>query len=243
MADNLVSNGVFQKIFEVMEDIEYRRITTIEDFENIAALRSLAFDARTVYSSKLGDNAVDKMDFTPNAYVYGMYYMGELVSTIRLHVLSRQNPYSNSLRLFPQNLQPLVDQGMTFIDSTRFAVNEEISHTVPGLPLLTLRIPMMAMTHFNADAGLALIKQEHAAFYRRVFRATSLTGPGEFPEFAIPLVVMQSPQANTADTCARYPVFYSTAGERRLMFEKPGQQLPALTVLPTAKYALQEAAA
>jgi hypothetical protein len=50
------------RIFDVMEHIEYRRIVTPEDFEEIGDLRANAFDARVVYSKKLGNSAVDEMD-------------------------------------------------------------------------------------------------------------------------------------------------------------------------------------
>ena len=241
LAEPIISPAM-GKIFEVMDNLEYRRIITQEDFEDIGRLRAQAFDARAIYPKKMANSSVDEMDFTPNAYVYGVYWYGELVSTIRLHVLSPEHPHSVSLKLFPEALGPLVEQGMTFIDSTRFAVNEEVSHSMPGLPLLTLRIPMMAMTHFNADSGLALIKEGHGSFYRKVFNATLLAGPKQFDVFAFPAVLYQSPHRNTPESCRRYPIFYSTASERRLMFEKPNEQLPALTILPTAKYAMARAA-
>lgn len=230
-----------ERIFEVMDHIEYRRITTPEDFEAIGRLRANAFDARVVYSKKLGNAAVDAMDHAPNVYVYGMYYFGELVSTIRIHVVSRENPSSFSLKMFQNTLQPLVDQGMTFIDPTKFAVDEEISREVPGLPLLTLRVPLLATTYFNADYCLALIKQEHSAFYRRVFRSTALAGPEKFDAFAVPLVLFASPIRNTPDICRRYPLFYSTAAERRMMFGSPANAVQPLTILPTAKIAAEAA--
>ncbi len=228
-----------ERIFEVMEHIEYRRIVTPEDFEAIGRLRAQAFNSRVVYSKKLGNSAVDEMDRAPNAHVFGMYYDGELVSTVRIHVASRENPNAFSVRMFPNVLQPLIDQGMTFVDPTRFAVDEEISHQVPGLPLLTLRIPLMATTFFNADFCLALIKQEHTAFYRRVFRSTALAGPTKFDAFAVPLVLFASPIRNTPDICRRYPLFYSTAAERKMMFDR--SITTPLTVLPTAKYVAEAA--
>lgn len=223
-----------------MENIEYRRIVTPEDFENISQLRSKAFDAHMIYSRKLKGNALDDMDFAPNAHVFGVYYYGDLVSTIRVQVVSREHPDSFSLKMFPETLGPLVEQGMTFIDPTKFAVDESVSHEITGLPLLTLRIPMMAMTHFNASAGLALIKEAHEAFYRRVFRSSLLAGPKRLKGVAVPIILVQSPHKNTPDTCRRYPIFCSTAAERRLMFDRSGSTMP-LTILPTAKYAIKAA--
>jgi hypothetical protein len=230
----------FERIFDVMDHIEYRRVMSPEDFDAISGLRAQAFNARTVYAGKLGSGAVEEMDHTPNAYVYGVYFYGELVSTIRIHVVSRDHPQSFSMRMFPDTLGPLVEQGMTFIDPTKFAVDEAVSHEIPGLPLLTLRIPMMAMTHFQADSGLAMIKEAHEAFYRRVFHSTTLAGPKMLEGVAVPIILVQSPQDQTADTCSRYPIFHSTAAERKMMFDRSGVVAP-LTILPTARLAANAA--
>lgn len=229
------------RIFDVMEHIEYRRIVTPEDFEEIGDLRANAFDARVVYSKKLGNSAVDEMDRAKNAYVFGMYYDGTLVSTVRMHVVSRENPDSFSVRMFPNTMMPLIEQGMSFIDPTRFAIDEEVSHEIPGLPILTLRIPFMATVHFNANACLALVKEAHAPFYRRVFRSTQLAGPAKFDEFAVPLVLFAGARQYEKDICRRYPMFNSTAAERRMMFDKKVNAVPPLTILPTAKYVAKAA--
>jgi len=228
------------RIFEVMEHIEYRRIVTPEDFEAIGKLRATAFDARMIYPKKMANSAVDELDHAPNAYVFGMYYYGELVSTVRLHVLTRENPHSVSLRLFPETLQPLIDQGMTFIDPTRLAIDEAISHDVPGLPLLMLRIPFMATVHFDTNACLALVKEGHAPFYRKIFRSTLLAGPKQFDVFAFPAVLFASARQYEHDVYRRYPLFNSTAAERRMLFDTSAINAP-LTVLPTAKYVAEAA--
>lgn len=235
------SGSLNERIFDVMDHIEYRRIVTPEDFEAIGELRANAFDARAIYPKKMANSAVDEYDHLPNAYVFGMYYYGELVSTLRLHILSRQHPYSASMKLFPETLKPLVDQGMTFVDPTRFAVDETVSHEVPGLPLLTLRIPFMATTFFKANFCLALVKEGHALFYRRVFRSTMLAGPKQFDVFAFPAVLFASALEHEEDICRRYPLFYSTAAERRMMFGSPAHAVQPLTILPTAKIAAEAA--
>lgn len=226
-----------ERIFQIMDHIEYRQIMSPEDFESISELRSRAFDAHTVYDHKLNGNAVDESDRQPGVQVFGMYYENQLVSTIRLAKVSKEAPNSQSVRLFSDKLKPLVDQDMTFIDPSRFAVDEEVSRQLPGITLLTLRVAFMATVYHQADACLALVKEEHAAFYRRVFRSTALAGPRKFEGFAIPLVLFASPLANRADICRRYPLFNSTAAERRMLFETQVGRMPPLTVLPTARYA------
>lgn len=233
--------GLNRRILDVMEHVEYRRITASEDFEAIGRLRSQAFDARYIYAKGMANSAVDETDRAPNAYVFGMYYYGELVSTVRIQVVSKEYPTSVSTSLFPSTLKPLIEQGMSFIDPTRLAVDERISHLVPGLPLIMLRTAVMATTYFEADFCLSLVKEGHAPFYRRVFRSTALAGPEQFDLFAFPAVLFASPRQNEADICRRYPLFSYTESERRLMFETPASGALPLVVVPTAKFAAQAA--
>ena len=68
----------------------------------------------------------------------------------------------------------------------------------------------------------------------------SLAGPKRLNGVAVPIILVQSPHKNTPDTCRRYPIFNSTAMERRLMFDRSGSMRP-LTILPTAKYVTKAA--
>ncbi|QKV20344.1 N-acyl amino acid synthase FeeM domain-containing protein [Oricola thermophila] len=218
-----------------MDRIEYRRIVSPEDFEDISQLRSLAFDAHAIYSRKLNGNATDDSDFWPGVQVFGMYYDRELVSTIRIAHVTPKNRDCQAVRLFPEVLDPLLDQGQTFIDPSRFAVNDEISRDVPGLALLTLRLAFMATKYFGVDACLGLVTEDHVPFYRRVFRSTVIAGPKKCEGFAVPLVLFASP-LREEEICARYPLFRSTAKEREMLFDTPASGMPPLTILPTAKY-------
>ena len=51
----------------------------------------------------------------------------------------------------------------------------------PELPYLTLRLAYMACEYFNADTGLAIVRAEHQAFYRRVFLHETIAEPRSFP--------------------------------------------------------------
>ena len=97
------------------------------------------------------------------------------------------------------------------------------------------------LSHFyEADACLAMVKEAHAPFYRRVFRSTLLAGPKKFDDFAVPLVLFASPRQYEQDVYRRYPMFASTVAERRMMFASDATSAP-LTVLPTAKYVAEAA--
>lgn len=225
------------RILDVMEHIEYRRIISPEDFESISQLRSLAFDAHTIYARKFNGHAIDDSDRWPGVQVYGVYYDEQLAATIRLAHVTPEHPDCQAARIFPEVLQPLIDQGQTFIDPSRFAVDVDLSHEVPGLALLTLRLAFMATKHLKVNACLGLVTVDHIPFYRRVFRSTVIAGPKPCPGFAVPLALFASP-LRESEICKRYPLFYSTETERKMLFDMPASHVPPLNVLPTARIAM-----
>ncbi|WP_417307470.1 N-acyl amino acid synthase FeeM domain-containing protein [Devosia sp.] len=162
---------------------------------------------------------VDDLDTAPNGMCFGVHIDGELVSSIRLHHISAQHPFGASMKTCADVLQPLLDQGETFIDPSRFTADYEASLAYPALPFLTLRIAVMASVYFNADACLALVRPEHTAFYRRVFGSEEMSPPRVYPGLAFPVQLFGA-YVNTKlpMTLRRYPFFMSTEEERRELF-------------------------
>ena len=111
----------------------------------------------------------DQFEDAPNAWTFGVYFHGELYSSIRPSVLTSEWRMSPSVELFGDVLHPQLDKGLVFIDSTRFVADPEKARSFPELPYVTARLGSMAGVHFNADYGLAIVRPEHQAFYRRVF--------------------------------------------------------------------------
>ena len=64
---------------------------------------------------------------------------------------------------------------------TRFVADPDQVKRFPELPYLTLRLAYMACEYFNADLGLAIVRAEHQAFYRRVFLHETIAEPRMFP--------------------------------------------------------------
>ena len=83
--------------------------------------------------------------------------------------------------LFGDVLHPRLDRGEVFIDPARFVADPEKAQRFPELPYLTLRLAYLACEYFNADIGLAMVRAEHQAFYRRVFLHETIAEPRLFP--------------------------------------------------------------
>jgi hypothetical protein len=86
----------------------------------------------------------------------------------------------------------------------------------------------MACEHFNADLGLAIVRPEHQAFYRRVFLHETIAEPRLVPGLTKPFGLMAADFPTfRKKVFERYPIMRSTAFERRMLFGRSAQrQLP-----------------
>src|SRR6202171_5751816 len=164
----------------------------------------------------------DRYDDAPNAWIFGIYIDGELCSSIRLHVLTPEWRMSYSTELFGDVLHGRLDRGEVFIDPARFAADPEKANRFAELPYLTLRLPYLACDHFNADTGLAMVRTDHQAFYRRVFLHETITEPRAFPGWHSKKVALMASDFRTwrEQVLARFPIMRSSAFERRMLFQR-----------------------
>lgn len=229
-----------EKILRLLDRTEYRLIRTPEDFEEVGRLRKQAYDRRQVYSYRFEKPILDAVDHDPASMTFGIYIDEVLTASIRLHVVTPEHRVSPALDMFPSHLSPLLDQGLRFIDPSRFTVDLDRARELPGLPHITLRPAVMATRYFNADYCLSCVKKEHAQFYRRTFRATAVAGPIRHPEMMVDAVLFTSSRASFDDICERYPFYSYLPQEAELLFGQQRAEEPwPLTVLPTARMALR----
>jgi hypothetical protein len=231
--------GFARNVIAMLERTEYRRCQTGEDFESIYRLRYDAYRLNDLVPANPQGMVYDEYDTLPNCRIFGVYIDGDLVSTIRLHHVTSTTPRSPVMSVYGDVLQPRLDAGDTFIDPSRFAVDVEASRIYPQIPYLTLRLAVMACIHFEAPYCMSMIREDHAAFYKRIYKARAI---GEARPYAgvincYALLYQADVLAIREETFARFPFFKSTRLERRLLFGTPESgELPALTILPTAKY-------
>jgi hypothetical protein len=180
----------------------------------------------------------DSYDDLPNSYRFGIFFEGNLVSTIRLHHVDRERPFSPSVDVFSDVLRPRLAAGESYIDPSRFAAATDWSASLRILPYITLRLAVVACQYFRPTYCLTAIKEEHSAFYNRIFRSEPATAPRHYPGLTVPVNLMQSKCSENMDaTIRRFPFFDSTPMEQRMLFGRRSEgRLAPLTVIPTAKY-------
>lgn len=227
-----------RNVLSLLEQVEYRHLDSGEDFEDVCRLRYKSYVQSGMMSPNAARAVKDRFDEQPNSFVFGVYYDGSLVSTLRLHHVTERYAQSPSTVVFGDVLEKRIARGETFIDPSRFAADMNWAGTLRVLPYITLRLAVLACKHFNPTYCLTAVKEEHASFYRRIFRCEEAVPPRTYPGLIVPVHLYQSKCSdNMEDTIERFPFFRSTAYERRMLFVRPVRgELAPLTILPTAKY-------
>jgi hypothetical protein len=161
----------------------------------------------------------DPLDEAANALILAVTIDGALASSIRLHVARSPADELPALSVFARELAPELAAGRTIVDPTRFVADRRLSRLYPELPYITVRLAWMLAEHIGAPHLLATVRQEHQAFYRRVFGHRELAPARPYPSLAKAISLMSVNAAAAAPSVyARYPFFRSTAFERRTLF-------------------------
>ena len=225
------SRNLADRVLGLLERVDYRRADTTEEREAIFRLRYNAYLREGAIPPNASERFADPLDDASNAWIFGVHVDGELASSIRLHVASRQTPDLPALNVFSDLLSPDIGAGKTIIDPTRFVVDRAASRRFPELCYVTTRLAWLASEYFQTSLLLATVRAEHQAFYRRVFGHRLICEPRHYPSLAKPICLMAVDYAMARERVPqRYPFFRSTFFERRMLFGRA----PAAVAMRTA---------
>ena len=232
---NSSSGSAFiRSVKELLARTEYRRCETGEDDEAIYRLRYESYRHSQLLPEIDTRTLIDRHDTDANCMKYAVFVDGQLVSTIRIHHITRDTPWSPTLDIFGAELRSRLDQGETFVDPSRLAADPAWTSVYRSIPYVTLRIAVAATDWFNVTSCLSVVRDEHAAFYKRIFHS-ELAGASRRPPGVTVNCSMFESRTNTnmQRTLERYPFFRSSEREQRMLFSRPESGIaPAFTVLP-----------
>jgi hypothetical protein len=213
----------------LFDRMDYRLIETPEEKDLIYLMRYRAYLHGGLISPSETGRVTDHYDDAPNVWIFGIFVDGELCGSFRIHILTSEWRQSYTTELFGDVLNERLDRGEVFVDPARFTADPEKAQRFPELPYLTVRLAYMACDYFNADVGLAMVRTDHQAFYRRVLLSETIAGPRPFPGWDTKQVVlMASDFRNVREKIlARFPIMRSNAFERRMLFDRASQRKPA----------------
>ncbi len=216
---------------DLLDSVDYRLAETPEDREQIYRLRYRAYLREGAIRQSDDQRVTDRFDNLPNSWIFGVYLDGVLASSIRISVASPENPLTPSMDVFPDLLRPEINAGKVIIDPTRFVADPARERRFPELPYVTLRLAYVACGFFNADLGLATVRAEHQAFYRRVFMHKPLSSPRDYPGLVKPICLMAVDyQAMRDKVFERYPYLRSSYFERRMLFRRSSEPTSAMNM-------------
>ena len=217
----------------LLDRVDYRLMETPEDKDLIYLLRYKAYLHAGLILPSESRRVSDRYDDAPNAWIFGIYFDGELCSSLRVHVLTSEWRMSYSTELYGDILHSRLDRGEVFVDPARLAADPEKARLFPEIPYVTLRLAYLACDHFNADTGLAMVRPDHQPFYRRVFLHEPIGEPRAFPGWhAMKTSLMASDFRTLRErVLARFPVMRSTQFERQGLFERH-RTVPPVINLP-----------
>ncbi|MCF6320618.1 MAG: hypothetical protein L3J32_02475 [Rhizobiaceae bacterium] len=209
-------------LIDYLQEVDYRLAVNDQDREDIFKFRYQSFLRDNAVTSADVDNLTDDYDKMSNCWLFGIHYQQKLASSMRVHVVTPENPTSPSFDVFPDIIRPMIDKGYRIVDPSKFVSDSAATNHFPVLPFLTFRLACMAATHFNADYCLLSIGAVHAQFYERIFGMKQIGGPRPYPQLTTQAHLMCANVAELWDgLIEKYPVFRSTFTERRMLFERP----------------------
>ncbi len=238
--DSGQSNKAFSSsMFNLLDRVEYRRISTSLDFEEVERLRRISYNSREFIDAERFGTFIDEYDGSPDCYVIGVYVDEKLTSTVRLHLASAQHLHGPTATYFPERALSLVQNGWRYVDPSRFAADHQMLWQYPAIPFLTLRAAAMASVYFEAEHCMSFVRADAASFYRRSFGSVDMEPPQAVRGFTVPMMLLGARIADIRERLeTRLPFFKSQHWEQKMMFAPESElNYPPVNILPSARYA------
>jgi len=213
------SSSFSERVFRLLERVEYKRVETESELEAIVRLRYDAFFKEGAIPFKESGRLEDGYDQGDNVYNLSVHIDGELAGALRLHALAQAGASSPALEAFGEFLLPELNAGKMVLDPNRFVANYSLARLHPELPYVTLRLAYLACEYFNTDLVTMTVRAEHQAFYRRSLFASVACPPRPYPMLSKPISLLFIDFATDRHRILqRHPYWASSEAERELLF-------------------------
>ena len=206
-------------LIDLLDRVRYRRVSPQDQLDPVYRLRYEAYRREDFIPINAQEITKDAFDEAPNCHCFGVYIDDRLVSSIRLHIVTAEEPTSPSRGIWPEVLGPIIESGGSYVDPSRFTADHDASLAYPALPYLTLRMAVMACEYFETSYCISSVRPEHGPFYRRIFGLEQMAGLGTWGELTFPVYLFGARVPVIYDRImTRFPFFMSTAEERETLF-------------------------
>ena len=216
------ASSLSDRVAQLVDKIDYKLADSSEQREAIFRLRYRAYMREGAISPNSSGTFSDPYDEKGNGFLFGLYIDGELASSIRVHVASKEHPDFTSHEVFSDYLQPELDAGKVIVDTTRFVTDENFSRLYRALPYATMRVAGMACDYFGADQLLAAVRDGAPSILSAsIFHHQVICEARPYPGLTKPLSLMTAHYPTfVGQVHQRYPFFRSTLSEQQRLFER-----------------------
>ena len=224
---NVLSKQPFvERLSGYLQDADYRVASSKQDRDTLYQLRYKAYRREDTILENAEKRFSDDYDLMDNCWLFGVHHNGRLVSSIRFHIISPQHPKGPAYDVFPDIVRPMISAGKTIVDPTRLVVDRPMTEFYPELAYVTIRAAFMAAEYFEAEYMLATVRQEHQAFYKKLFGFKALCEPRPYPSLLKPISLLAANMPTQRDSVVtKFPIFLSSFTERRMLFQQNNQAL------------------
>ena len=143
-----------QNVLALMERVEYRRCESGEDIEAIYRLRYKAYRQNGFLAENASQMMSDELDDAPNCYRFGVFIDNELVSTVRIHHITKEQPYGPIMSVFGDILTPRLERTLLLL--VRGRANRDIARELGQSEATTKRDVADLLHRFDAPNRVAL---------------------------------------------------------------------------------------
>lgn len=220
-----IESAFLAKAQMTLDKIEYRKITTSKDIEDVQRLR---FDAYSRENNVFSDKAFfrsDKFDNERNAEIFGLYIENRIAASLRLHQVTAETPQTPSATYFPEFFTTRLARGDSFLEPTRFVISDEFARRFPLLHFMTMRVCFMATVYYGMPFILCSVRGEHGSYYKRFFGMEAEVVGKMVPTIAIPADLYVGKVSEKLPLVEkRLPFMKSTEEERAALFDDTFEQ-------------------
>lgn len=196
-----------KQVIEALKHSRYKVLTDSQDLEEIYRLRYKCYRAERAIAENEQGIMADAFDETANCVHVAIEMGGEILASVRLHLVSKLTLISPTLEVFPELLDDR-KRGQTILDPTRFVIDPAARKKRVPLHFMALRIPFLATMFYDIDLALAPVRAEHTAFYRRYLGYELTMKPRSYPGLKKPVHLLTANVREQRDSVlARLPFF------------------------------------
>lgn len=164
----------------VTSDVHIYRATEAQDLQAVGALRHRCYLADGLIDPVEGGVFLDQYDYVENAQVFLVEYRGDLVASIRLHILDDVRSRSATMDAFPDVLEPMIAAGRILLDGARFVVDPVLGPIRLAVARQTLKIYASVAATGPVTYGVAAVQEPQVRFYSRIFGFRQIAAPREY---------------------------------------------------------------